>query len=99
MRSPRYVFVVLLLLTLLAGLSTANATARQAASPSGGPARPESSAIIPGPLSSFLRMAAVSQKVTPEQVLPLVARNAYVLGWERESSPTEYLLLVRRYVH
>src|SRR5437764_12063557 len=32
----------------------------------------DSSAVIPGPLRSFLRMAAVSQKVTPDEVLPLV---------------------------
>ena len=100
MRSPRYVLVALLLPGLLAALLATSATTRQTPNSSGGPAPADiSPATIPGPLSSFLRMAAVSQKVAPDQVLPLVARNAYVLGWERESQPTEYLLLVRRYLH
>ena len=30
---------------------------------------------IPGPLRSFLRMAGISQKVSPEEVFPLLARN------------------------
>src|SRR5438552_6234987 len=31
--------------------------------------------VIPGPLRSFLRMAGISQKVSSEEVLPLLARN------------------------
>ena len=52
---------------------------------------------IPGPLRSFLRMAGVSQKVTPDEVLAKVARNVAVLGY-RESKPSEYLVLLRRYI-
>jgi hypothetical protein len=56
---------------------------------------------IPGPLRSFLRMAAISQKVPLEQVLPLLARNVITQGftWSQGSrKPTEYLILLRRYV-
>jgi hypothetical protein len=52
---------------------------------------------IPGPLRSFLRMAAVSQKVSPADVLPLVARNVFMQGYQR-GTPTEFLLLLDRYV-
>src|SRR6266699_3561378 len=37
---------------------------------------------IPGPLRSFLRMAAISQKVSPEEVMPLLARNVVVNGFQ-----------------
>jgi len=56
---------------------------------------------IPGPLRSFLRMAAVSQKVSPEDVLPLVAHNVVTdgyIGYGKGEKPTEYLVLLRRYV-
>ena len=53
---------------------------------------------IPGPLRSFLRMAGISQKVSPEEVLPLVARNAFMQGY-RNGKPTEFLILLTRYVH
>lgn len=52
---------------------------------------------IPGPLRSFLRMAGVSQEASPQEVLPLIARNASLLGYEGPSE-TEYLVLLRRYV-
>jgi hypothetical protein len=52
---------------------------------------------IPGPLRSFMRMAAISQKVTPEDVLPLLARNVFMQGYQR-GTPTEFLLLLGRYV-
>jgi hypothetical protein len=56
---------------------------------------------IPGPLRPFLRLAAVSQKVSPEEVLPLLAHHVVMEGYggqERPHSPTEYLILVKRYV-
>jgi hypothetical protein len=52
---------------------------------------------VPGPLRSFMRMAAISQKVTPEDVLPLLARNVFMQGYQR-GTPTEFLLLLGRYV-
>jgi len=54
--------------------------------------------LIPGPERSFLRMAGISQKVTPEEVLPLVSRNVFAEGYEGSTRPTEFLLLLRRYV-
>src|SRR5208283_3883834 len=53
---------------------------------------------IPGPLRSFLRMAGISQKVSPEEVLPLLSRNVYIQGYEGPTRPTEFLILLRRYV-
>src|SRR5439155_16758040 len=55
---------------------------------------------IPGPLRSFLRMAAISQKVSPEEILPLLARNVVVEGYSgkgRGRRPTEYLILLQGY--
>ena len=52
---------------------------------------------IPGPLRSFLRMAGVSQKASPEEVLPLLARNVYIQGYSG-GQRTEFLTLLIRYV-
>jgi hypothetical protein len=52
---------------------------------------------IPGPLRSFLRMAGISQKISKEEVLPLLARNVSAEGYEG-TRPTEFLILLRRYV-
>ena len=60
--------------------------------------RAASRVIIPGPLRSFLRMAGISQEVAPEDVLPLLARNSYLLGYN-ESTQTEFLRLLNRYLH
>ncbi len=60
------------------------------------------SVAIPGPLRSFLRMAGISQKISTEEVLPLLARNVAVEGYQgRKDSkgrPTEFLVLLKRYV-
>jgi hypothetical protein len=67
-------------------------------------ADPESSEAtiqIPGPLRSFLRMAGISQKAAPDEVIPLLARNVFLLGYEGPSAhvrPTEFLILLSRYV-
>jgi hypothetical protein len=56
---------------------------------------------IPGPMRSFLRMAAISQKVSPEEITPLLARNVYLLGYEgpqNSARQTEFLVLLNRYV-
>jgi hypothetical protein len=60
-----------------------------------GPA--QNSIVIPGPLRSFLRMAGVSQEATPAEVLPLLSRNFFLYGHVGQR-PTEYLVLVDRYV-
>ena len=54
--------------------------------------------MIPGPLRSFLRMAGISQKITPEEVLPLLSRNVYTQGYEGATRQTEFLILLKRYV-
>ncbi len=54
--------------------------------------------VIPGPQRSFLRMAGISQKVTPDEVLPLLSRNIFTQGYEGSTRPTEFLVLLRRYV-
>lgn len=53
--------------------------------------------VIPGPLRSFLRMAGISQKISSEDVLPLLARNVFMQGYG-QNKPTEFLLLLSRYV-
>lgn len=53
--------------------------------------------VIPGPLRSFERMAGISQKVSSEDVLPLLARNVFMQGYNQQK-PTEFLLLLARYV-
>ena len=61
-------------------------------------AQSSSEFVIPGPQRSFLRMAGISQKVSPEEVLPLLSRNVFTKGYERANRPTEFLILLRRYV-
>ena len=91
---------VLLYLCVSNGTSFAE-TAAEAFSPPSGADPSVASAqtvVIPGPLRSFLRMAAISQKVPSEKVLPLLARNVITQGYDN-GRPTEYLILVDRYLH
>jgi hypothetical protein len=57
---------------------------------------------LPGPLRSFLRMAGISQKVAPEEVLPFLARNVVVQGYhdprDKNGKPNEFLVLLKRYM-
>ncbi len=55
-------------------------------------------AIIPGPLRSFLRMAGISQHTPPDQVMAFFAHNIYTFGYQ-SGRETEFLLLVDRYIH
>ena len=75
-------------------------TAKTPGVPQPGPA--VASVSIPGPLRSFLRMAGISQKISSEEVLPLLARNVAVEGYQgrkdRTGRPTEFLILLKRYV-
>jgi hypothetical protein len=67
----------------------------------GAPSSDAATTTIPGPLRSFLRMAGVSQKIPPEEVLPLLARNIFLRGYEGQGSSlraTEFMVLLRRYV-
>ena len=69
-------------------------------------ARPKPAAyamvLIPGPLSSFARMAALSPDLEAEDLLPALARNVVTNGFEasgnEELQPTEYLRLLTRYI-
>lgn len=63
--------------------------------------QPSQTLSVPGPLRSFLRMAGISQKAANDEVIPLLARNVFLLGYEGPSSrvrPTEFLILLSRYV-
>src|SRR3984957_5979838 len=63
-----------------------------------GPITASSQFPIPGPLRSFLRMAGISQKIAPEEVLPLLSRNVFARGYEDSKRQTEFLILLSRYV-
>ena len=77
--------------------STSESRASHLGTELGQPA-PEETAEVPGPLRSFLRMAGISQQIGPPDVLPLLARNVSVWGYE-DGRETEYLRLIVRYVH
>lgn len=82
-----------------ANSAVSNPSEAAATSPPGdGPVMGSSEFMIPGPLRSFLRMAGISQKIAPEQVLPLLSRNVFVQGYEGSKKQTEFLILLSRYV-
>jgi hypothetical protein len=61
------------------------------------------SVTIPGPLSSFARMAALSPDLPAEDLLPALARNVVTNGFQAVTAneslePTEYLRLLVRYI-
>ena len=86
----------------LAPAASATGTTRPSPSITTQPAlSPSTEVTIPGPLRSFLRMAGISQKVSREEVLPLLARNAFTEGyegWKGSEGRTEFLVLLTRYV-
>jgi hypothetical protein len=43
-------------------------------------------------------MAGISQRVSPDEVLPLLSRNVFTQGYEGSSRQTEFLILLSRYV-
>lgn len=94
--------VTALLLCPCSYSSDARGASPAASSTSEEQAAPSSELIsIPGPLRSFLRMAAISQKVSSEEITPLLARNIFLLGYEGPQSQarqTEFLILLNRYV-
>jgi len=84
--------------TVLAALPAAAADPQVAANGGGASmGQPSNFIVIPGPLHSFLRMAGISQDITPADVLPLLARNAFLYGHVGEKR-TEFLVLADRYV-
>ncbi len=60
--------------------------------------QPAETIVIPGPMRSFLRMAGISQEISTDEVLPTLARNAALYGYQG-GRETEYLVLVSRYIH
>jgi len=67
------------------------------------PVQPQNFIEIPGPLHSFARMAAISPDLRPEDLLPALARNVVLTGYQAINSSegleeTEYLKLVIRYL-
>jgi hypothetical protein len=61
-----------------------------------------STVMIPGPLSSFARMAALASDLASEDLLPALARNVVTNGYEASGNEllqqTEYLRLLVRYI-
>ncbi|HSS99490.1 MAG TPA: hypothetical protein VLK33_20790 [Terriglobales bacterium] len=43
-------------------------------------------------------MAAISRKVAPEQVIPLLSHNVFELGYVAGNQPTEFLILLAGYI-
>lgn len=70
--------------------------------PSKDAARSYSTILVPGPLSSFARMAALTPDVDAEDLLPAFARtvvtNGYQASGNEQLQQTEYLKLVMRYL-
>jgi hypothetical protein len=59
--------------------------------------------LLPGPIRSFARMAALSPDSNPEDILPALARNVVTNGYQASHNnealeQTEYLKLVHRYL-
>lgn len=64
---------------------------------------PDGTALIPGPLRSFARMAALSPDLNQDDLLSALARNVVTNGYQAANSnealeQTEYLKLVIRYL-
>ena len=57
---------------------------------------------VPGPLYSFARMAALSTDLSPDELLPALARNVATNGYQASGNETldqtEYLRLLVRYI-
>jgi len=106
MKSPRclptFSSVALIVTCIFAGWLPANAWSGPADADELAAQGSASSVVIPGPLRSFLRMAGISQKIAPDEVLPLLAHNIFAQGYEGSRDggrPTEFLILLSRYVH
>jgi len=61
------------------------------------PTLPVETVVIPGPLRSFLRMAGISQKISLDEVMPMLAHGISLQGY-KGGSETEFLRLLDRYV-
>ncbi|MGH9477371.1 MAG: hypothetical protein ACRD1C_13755 [Terriglobales bacterium] len=84
LRSPAFAAVIALLASLCWGAAPNGSLAPQTVA-------------IPGPLRSFLRMAALSQQTPVPEVLPLLADNVASYGYSL-GHPTVHLVLLERYL-
>lgn len=104
-RSSRHWFylAVLMLCCLVGCMAWANAPSNPPGADAARGNDPGSPNVtLPGPLRAFLRMAAISQQATSQQVLPLLARNVEMegYGWHgKKPVPTEFLILLQEYLH
>src|SRR4051812_13450653 len=99
MRFPRHeIFRTVCLCASICCVSHSSLLAETPLPPPGAAFNSDQFIVIPGPLRSFLRMAGISQEVTPEQVLPMLARNVSLYGYSG-GHEKEYLVLLNRYVH
>jgi hypothetical protein len=110
MKAPLRLLCFLLAVFLLipsSGFTAASATpppgkaSSDPAADTGAEAAQPATVAIPGPLRPFLRMAGISQKISPEEVMPLLAHNVFSQGyegWQDKGRPTEFLILLNRYV-
>ena len=101
LRSVYALVLFILLGSLLAQTPNSQSDPRSSQAPALA-AAPAGEITVPGPLRSLLRMAGVSQKASPDEVIPLIARNIYVqgyVGWTDGGTPTEFLTLLGRYVN
>src|ERR1700683_3275297 len=106
MKSPRclptFSSVALIVTCIFAGWLPANAWSGPADADELNAQGSASSVVMPAPLRSFLRMAGISQKISPDEVVPLLAHNVFAQGYEGSRDggrPTEFLILLSRYVH
>ncbi len=101
------VLSAVVLLTISALTTSAQISSSSSANDSSGTQPPVddqslSAVTVHGPLRSFLRMAGISQQASLAEAMPLFARNVYVqgyVGWRDRSTPTEFLILLGRYVN
>lgn len=78
--------------------SSALLSATDVSTSSAAPARNSAEMVlVPGPLRPFLRMTGISQEISSEEVLPMLARNISLWGYEGDK-PTEFLKLAEHYV-
>src|SRR5438477_5998605 len=64
------------------GASQPAATADNPLDDAAANSQPRETLVIPGPLRSFLRMAGISQEISIDEVLPTLARNAALYGYQ-----------------
>lgn len=95
------------LLDLTAGDTASAASLNGFALPAYQPYRPDVTGAatihVPGPVASFRRMAALSSQTPDDELLPALSRNLFTLGFhysqrQSKNAPTEYLVLLSRYL-